>query len=572
MTNGSKLWAPSARGGMIGLAGLLAAAGCASAPTAKPAPYQVGATVSAPPSLPSATPGPIVQASGSTGGPPSMAPAQPSIVGMPSARVTISANNEDVSAVITRMARQVGLSAVIDPDVRGPVTRNLQNVSLSDAMASLVGNQFQYQVRSGALVVSPVQLVQHTYTVDYLAMSRISSGSTVVSRGTQTTTSGSPQIAGTTGIGTGIGTGVSSNVGGGVVASGADVIFSSSQADVWGELTQQLESIIFGTSTDSVQRSSTATGMFGNGPRGYTRCEGRVCLRVSPLSSLVDVTATPEKQEEVARYVSLYSAAVNRQVLIKAQVVEVSLDRQHNFGIDWQAVLKTAEGLISLRVNPGGREGFDTDPSSTVSGGTASFNLGIGDFSLRAVLDALQSVGEVEVVAKPMTNALNQQKASFNVTRQEQFFTTISTPVAGTTGGVTFVESQQIQTATVGLVFDVLPQISDKNIVMMAIRPSLTSIASREVIRGSGGAIQATLPVTEHRESDTMARVRSGETIMIGGLIQKQSNSVRTGIPGLMNLPLIGRAFTSTKIEERSSELVIFLTPEIISGQPPGGR
>jgi type II secretory pathway component GspD/PulD (secretin) len=207
-----------------------------------------------------------------------------------------------------------------------------------------------------------------------------------------------------------------------------------------------------------------------------------------------------------------------------------------------------------------------------VSGGTASFNLGIGDFTLQAVLNALQSVGNVEVVAKPMTNALNQQKASFNVTRQEQFFTTVRTPIISpTTGAQTGVsETQQIQTATVGLVFDVLPQISDKNVIMMAIRPSLTSIASRTEIKGANGAIQATLPVTEHRESDTMARVRSGETIMIGGLIQKQTSTTRTGIPVLMSLPILGRVFSSTRIEERNSELVIFLTPEIVSGQPPG--
>ena len=496
-----------------------------------------------------------------------MAPVQPSIVGMPSARVNISAQNEDVSSVIARMARQVGLSAVIDPDVRGPVTRNLQNVSVGEAMASLVGNQFQYQVRSGALVVTPVQLVQHTYTVDYLAMSRISTGSTVVSRGTQgnTPTSNTSLIAGVTGTGTGV-----SSTGAGLIASGADVIQSSSQADVWGELTQQLESIVFGTTMVDTARRSTTSGIAGvGGPRGYSRCDGRVCLRISPLTSLVDVTATPEKQEEVERYISLFSAAIGRQVNIKAQVVEVSLDRQHNFGIDWQAVLSTARGIIRATASPTGA--FLTDPTSSVSGGTASFNLGIGDFTLQAVLTALESVGNVEVVAKPMTNALNQQKASFQVTRQEQFLTTTQTPIVQN-GVVTTVQSTSVQTATVGLVFDVLPQISDKNVVMMAIRPSVTSIASRTPINIANGAVTATLPITEHRESDTMARVRSGETIMIGGLIQKQQSTTRTGIPILMHLPLIGRAFSSTKIEERNSELVIVLTPEIVSGQAPGGR
>jgi MSHA type pilus biogenesis protein MshL len=542
---------------------LLLAAACASSQVNKPAPYQV-ATVTAPPALPPAAVTPVQQ--GKTGGPPSMGPGQPAIVGTPSARINISANNEDVASVIGRLARQVGLTAIIDPAVRGPVTRSMQNVTLTDAMQSLVGGQYLYQVRNGALVVSPVQLVQHTYTVDYLAMSRVSSGATVVSRGTQGT-NGSNNNAYITGA---PGSTVNPN-GGGPVSTGTDLILSSSQADIWGELTQQLESILFGTSSVDTTRT---VGSTAQGPRGYTRCggaNGDVCLRISPLSSLVDVTATPDKQDEVSRYIALFTAAIGRQVSIKAQVVEVALDRSHSFGIDWQAVLSTARGIIRATANPGAS--FTTDPSSSVTGGTASFNLGVGDFTLQAVLNALQTVGDVQVVAKPTTNAMNQQKASFNVTRQEQFFTTVQTPVVSPTTGLptgTFTQTLQIQTATVGLVFDVLPQISDKNVVMMAIRPSVTSIASRTQVVGPNGTIQATLPVTEHRETDTMARVRSGETIMIGGLIQKQASTTRSGIPLLMDIPILGRAFSSTKIEERNSELVIFLTPEIVTGQPPG--
>jgi MSHA type pilus biogenesis protein MshL len=496
-----------------------------------------------------------------------MAPTQPSIVGMPSTRINVAASNEEVSDVISRMARQVGLTAIIDPAVRGPVTRSLQNVSLSDAMMSLVGNQYQYQVRNGALVVSPVSLVQHTYTVDYLAMSRISTGSTVVSRGTQgaSATSNTSLIAGSSGTGTGV-----SSTGSGLVASGADVIQSSSQADVWGELTQQLQSIVFGSASSDSGGRSQSSGI-GGGPRAFDRCDGRVCLRISPLTSLVDVTASPEKQEEVARYIGLFSSAITRQVHIKAQVVEVGLDRTHNFGIDWQGVISTAKRSASVSNTPGT---FSTDPESQVSG-NATFNLGFGSFTVQAVLNALQTVGDVTVVATPSTNALNQQKASFNVTRQQQFVSVTRTPVVSpVTNAPTgqFQESTNIQSATVGLVFDVLPQISDKNIVMMAIRPSLTSLVSTQTITGANGSIQATLPVIDHRETDTMARVRSGETIMIGGLIQKQTSNTRSGIPILMDIPGLGRLFSKTTISEKTSELVIFLTPEIVSGQPPGDR
>ena len=550
------------------LLGAVFVAACASGGSPKPGPYQVATRTEAPPPLPPPSAAPKLDASKqtTTGGPPTLAPALPSIVGMPSTRVSVSANGEDVSEVISRMARQVGLTAIIDPAVRGPVTRTLQNVSLNDAMLNLVGSQYQYQVQNGALVVSPIQLVQHTYTVDYLIMSRVSTASTVVARGTQGgASSNSSTVSGATGAGTGV-----SSTASGLVASGSDVISSSSTADVWGELTQQLESILF-SSADSGRGAGQSAGI-GGGGRPYTRCSaGGTCLRISPLTSLVDVTATPEKQEQISRYIGLYSAAIRRQVLIKAQVVEIGLDRSHSFGIDWQAVLNTAKAVVAASNNPAAFIANATGITST--NGTSSFNLGVGDFTLKAVLNALQSVGDVTVVANPMTNAMNQQKASFNVTRQQQFFSITRTPTFGPTGAQTgATESTSIQTTTVGLVFDVLPQISSDNIVMMAIRPSVTSLVSSTQILGTNGSIQATLPVIEIRETDTMASVRSGETIMIGGLIQKQMSTSRSGIPILMNLPGIGRLFSKTSVIERTSELVIFLTPEIVSGQPPGGR
>jgi type II secretory pathway component GspD/PulD (secretin) len=234
-------------------------------------------------------------------------------------------------------------------------------------------------------------------------------------------------------------------------------------------------------------------------------------------------------------------------------------------------VLSTARGTIFAATRNGI---FPADPTTDISStGNMSFNIGVGDLTLRAVISALESVGDVSVVANPQTLAMNNQKASFNVTRQQQFVTISRTPQTNGAGNPTglFNETPLIQTATVGLVFDVLPQISDRNIVQMAIRPSMTSLVSVTTITGTNGSL-GQLPVTDHRETDTMARVRSGETVVIGGLIQKQSETVRSGIPLLKDLPIFGRLFSTTKVEEHNSELVIFVTPEIVSGQPPGGR
>ena len=166
----------------------------------------------------------------------------------------------------------------------------------------------------------------------------------------------------------------------------------------------------------------------------------------------------------------------------------------------------------------------------------------------------------------------NQQKASFNVTREIPFVTVQLQPVTNNlTGNVTYTQIQTVQTAQVGIILDVLPQISSDNVVTMSIRPSVTSLVSTQTITSGSGA-QTVLPTTDRRETDTMARVRSGETVMIGGLIQTQTTNDRHGVPILMNLPGLGRLLSHVTQTEHHSEMVIFITPQIVSGQASGSR
>lgn len=529
---------------------------CASAGT-PPSAYQVTTKTAVPPSLAPPIPTAIATAPHSNvGGPPGLPPAQSSIVGMPSTRVSVSANGSDLSQVIASVARQAGLNPVIDPAIHGPITTNMQNVSVGDAMLRLLGSQYQYQVRGGALVVSPIQYVQQTYEVSYLQMARSTTASTVVSRNL----SGSSNSGIVTNPG-GTGTGVSSTSSG-LVASGSDVIQSSSNSDVWGELKVGLRTILFGTRTDSSRGTPQSSQSAIGGAAASGECYEGTCLNISPFASMVTVTATPEKQQQVADWLNLFKASITRQVYITAKVVEVSLDRSKSYGIDWTVVLNTARGAIS----------FNTDPNSIVSStGNASFNLGVGDLALTAVLNALQTTGDVNVLASPATSAMNQQKASFNVTREIPFVTTSSQPVTNNLGNVTYIQIPTVQIAQVGVILDVLPQISSDNVVTMSIRPSVTSLVSTQTFTSGNGALTV-LPTTDRRETDTMARVRSGETVMIGGLIQTTTTNDRHGVPILMNLPGIGRLFSHVTQTERHSEMVIFITPQIVTGQPPVGR
>src|SRR5436853_5563546 len=101
----------------------------------------------------------------------------------------------------------------------------------------------------------------------------------------------------------------------------------------------------------------------------------------------------------------------------------------------------------------------------------------------------------------------------------------------------------------------------------MNIRPAVTSIARVDSITLSDGTT-ASAPAIARREGDTVARLRAGETMIIGGLVQTRKDHTTSGIPLLRDIPYFGKAFTRINNTDTRSELVVFLTPTIISGQP----
>src|SRR6185312_8730380 len=201
-----------------------------------------------------------------------------------------------------------------------------------------------------------------------------------------------------------------------------------------------------------------------------------------------------------------------------------------------------------------------------------SFTLTGGSTEIHAVLTALESQGNVSVLSNDKTTALNNQRAIFDVTTDEVFFNVTRSPLLGTNGGVVSTQTSIIpQQVSVGVVLDVLPQISTDNVLTMNIRPAVTSVIRVDSITVSDGST-ASAPVIARREGDTIARLRAGETMVIGGLVQTRTDNTVSGVPGLKDIPCFGKAFQHIDKVESRSELIVFLTPTIITGQPVVGR
>ncbi len=475
--------------------------------------------------------------------------------GIPVKRIQLlDAGNNDLPIVLRGLAESFGLNFQIDANVHGSVQTRLQDVTLEQALDAIVLPQgYTYSIDNGVLRVGAAKVQTKIFSLDYVAMTRFASTSTSVSRR--------------------VGTGGGGGGGGG----GADLISSTSVTDLWSELRTSLIALIFDTAnrgpgdTTTIGPTGGATntssgaafpsgqsGQGGGGATAFSRVDGYgQRLIINPVAGTVLVTASPAKLAEVATFMQAFESSVQRQVLIEAKIVEVRLNNDFQFGIDWSRIASGTSGL-----------GFQT--SNQTGSPTVTLSLGGGSSKINIVLHALQTQGDVSVLSSPRVAAMNNMRATFNVTTDEVFFIVNSTPITNANGVIGSTQNVTPQTISVGIVLDVLPQIAADNIITMNIRPHVTSVVRVAEFKTENGGI-ITAPVVENRETDTMIRARAGETVVIGGLMQNAITHTSSGVPGLQSLPVVGGLFRGKTSSTSKSELVIFITATIVAGQAATG-
>lgn len=262
------------------------------------------------------------------------------------------------------------------------------------------------------------------------------------------------------------------------------------------------------------------------------------------IAGLIFATDLRQNLDAIGNYLELIQNAVNRQVVIEARIVEVKLNDNFQAGIDWSAVLGNT-GTITQSLGGAALSGF-------------TFNVSRTNFD--ALLNILSTRGEVNVLTASSVATLNNQPAVIRVGTQDVFFTTTS-QVDPQTGRI-------IQTTTTpatineGVVLDVTPQISADGIITMNIHPTITERTGQATSPDGN-----TVPIVDVRETDTVLRVREGETVFIAGLISDRTIENETKIPLIGSIPIVGNLFKKTTQETRKTDMVILLSPTITTLQ-----
>ena len=313
--------------------------------------------------------------------------------------------------------------------------------------------------------------------------------------------------------------------------------------------------------------------------------EGRSVV-VNPQSGVVVVRALPNELREVESFLTATQLIVQRQVILEAKILEVELSKGFQTGINWSTLLKSGKDTItasnigggSVLVNENGTSDIagaqtDLNPANpaplqsaltSAFGGVFTLALNLGDFN--AFIELLQTQGNVQVLSSPRVATMNNQKAVIKVGTDEFFVTDVSTTtVTGTSTTVT--PSVTLTPFFSGIALDVTPQISEEGEVTLHVHPSISDVVDQEKTVTIGNTKQQLpLALSKIRESDSVIRARSGQVVVIGGLMQDLTDDRSASTPGFSDIPVIGNLFKHKKNRGLKSELVILLRPIVVSG------
>ncbi len=436
---------------------------------------------------------------------------------------SFKARNLELKEALALFAEVHHLNIVADHDVEGLVTVDLHSLPFARVMQALLeANDCWWEEEGGLIRVRTRQTRIHH--IDYLRLSRKGIGYNSVTMAASSSTGSAVTVSGG---------GSAASGGGGSDGLGASAVNLSAENHIefWKELGADLERLL-------------TPG-------------GRESLAINPTAGLIQVTDRPSAQQRVERYLSNVTKVIRRQVDIEARLYDVTLNDQFQFGIDWEHLIETSGGLLGIGgaptlLKPIG--GFDLAPDS--------FNLVFNSTDTQVIVQALQEQGEVKVISKPRLRTLNNQTALIKVGTETPFFQSVSTIVPGgtTSGASAVIEQDTVTSVTVGTILAITPQVADDQWISLDISPVLTSLLETKLSPNR----TTTAPVLDIKQASTLIRVRSGSTIVLGGLIHSESARSRRKIPGLGDVPLLGRLFQGEFEARRKKELVIFITPRVV--------
>ncbi len=258
------------------------------------------------------------------------------------------------------------------------------------------------------------------------------------------------------------------------------------------------------------------------------------------------ILAAPKDYKMVAAAIQKLDV-VPLQVLIEASILEVTLTDDLNYGVEWffkNGVGKSRTGQGQLDLGDAGIAALAPSFSYTIINSAAN---------IRVALNALESESKINVLSAPSLMVLDNQTATINVGDE------IPVPTRQSVSNIdpNAPSVNEIQFKNTGVTLTVTPRVNNSGLVTMEIKQEVSN-----AVDTTSSDIDA--PTIQQRQIESTVAINSGETIVLGGLIQDTQTNNESGVPGLYKIPFLGKLFGQTKDESRRTELIVLLTPRIV--------
>lgn len=460
---------------------------------------------------------------------PVVTPELPQFNPLEETRVSISVRNEPLNDVLFVVVRNAGLDLVIDPGISlaNRVTISFEDALSSEVVGSLLGAyDVHWSVRNNVLTVERFQ--ESTFDLEFMNAK------------TQVLSQSGGNI-----FGSSEGEDSGNNLSGTFQISSSQSC-SLEEGSIYAVLQKNVESILAG-----------ADGQQGT-------------YSLNPMSGSLYVQTTPKRMGTISTMITRLREKFRRQVIIDAQILEVALSDGFNLGIDWNFVQRRVHDgrgyTYGLGVSP------DTGLGTRGTPGSALSAIVLGDPTLttvsntvdtifQATVNALQTFGGVKVVSNPHVRTRHGMPALVTSGTTKNYVKEI-TRETSTDSDVVNV-STTTASAFEGVMLGVIPFITNDDSIDLQVFPITSKVDlsnGMTFVDGSG----VTLPVVDVRNINTNVRTRSGDTVILGGLIYKDARKSDSAVPGLAKIPGLGWAFNNREDAEQVRELVIVMHIRVV--------
>lgn len=411
------------------------------------------------------------------------------------------------------------------------ITLNYSNICLEDLLDQLGGlynigytkNNFGYNLDYKTLKTK-------FFTVSYHNFKRSGSSTTSIQGGSSLSSS------------------TSSN-------SGQTTIQTHTEDNFWTNIAQNLNILlgVVGQTNTSLTSNPTAS-------------DGDPSYSIYKESGIIVVSAFPKPMKNVEKFIKKINNICSKQVHIEAKILEVTLSNEFSTGIDW--------GILKNLVHFSAGTSIDSQLNMSMPEARMTITA-TNQNTFKSTINALSTQGKVSVLSSPKISVLNNQKAVFKFGEDQYYITGVSSSTAASSNSSSSSSSNSntnaIATPTLtalfsGISLDATPTITHNNQVIMHVHPTVTDInTENRTFTLSGQSSELPLASIDTREADTVVKARSGDIIVVGGLMQNSVSSIRSS-PNI-KFKFLERLFGTKQEYVERKELVLLLRPVVVDNE-----